>query len=145
MQQGVFWTFWDFICIKKRIRHKNVLNFPYARLFFTPFEEKLVNFLKRTYFSTVQTIRIWPSVLRATRFFWLFWGFHCIRKIIRCKHVLLFHYTQKFVPLFEEILVNFLKIAYFSTVQTIRFWPSVVHPTRYFFIVLGLLMHQENN
>ena len=145
MRQPVFWPFWYFICIRIMIRNKNVLIFNYAQLFVTSYEEKIVNFLKRAYFLAVRTIRFWPSVLRATGFCWLFWEFHSIRKIIRRKHVLIFHYTRKFILPFEKILVSFLKTTYFSVVQTIWFCPSVVHATRCFLNVLGLHMHQEKN
>ena len=111
---------------------QRVLIIHYARLFFTPLEEKFVNFLKTTYFSAVQTFRFWSSVVHATGSFFPYWDFICIRKIIRYKIVLIFHHQGLLVTPLKEKLVNFLKTIYFSTVPTIRFWSAVINETRCF-------------
>ena len=82
-QLGVFLPFWVFQCIGKIIRFKNIIFLHHLRLLVTPFEDKLVNFLKMTYFLAIQTIRFLPSNVHVTLCF------------LFVFHLPLHHYSNK--------------------------------------------------
>ena len=61
------------------------------------------------------------------------------------QNVLLLHYAQLFVTPFDKKLLNVVRMTVFLAIQAIRFCPSELRATRFFFTVLGLPINQKHN
>ena len=128
MWQDVLWPFWEFICTRKIVRNKNVLISQYARLFVTPFQGKLANFFMTTYFSTTQTIWFWPSE-SARQDFLTILGHPMHQENYQVQKCYNFSQHTTISHIVRRKTREFFKMTYFSTVQTIFFWPFLVRAT----------------